>query len=95
MNKLVRVRLHISGIVQGVFFRANTESVARSLALTGWVRNLTDGRVEVVAEGPYDKITELINWCHEGPPVASVDNVEMEWEEPTGELETFETHYGH
>lgn len=94
MTKRVRVHMYISGVVQGVFFRANTENVARSLSLSGWVRNLTDGRVEVVAEGPQDRMNEFISWCHKGPPIASVDSVEMKWEMPTGEFKTFRTWYG-
>jgi acylphosphatase len=94
MSESVRVHLVISGVVQGVFFRANTEKVARSLHLTGWVRNLTDGRVEVVAEGQHDRIGEFIDWCHRGPPAASVDDVEVVWQEATGEFETFNTSYG-
>jgi acylphosphatase len=94
MNEIVRAHLYISGIVQGVFFRANTENVARSLSLAGWVRNLPDGRVEVVAEGPQDRMNQFIEWCHRGPPAASVERVEIEWETPTRELETFKTWYG-
>ena len=93
MKSPVRVHLLISGIVQGVFFRANTEKVARSLQLTGWVRNLADGRVEVVAEGAQDRIGDFIDWCHRGPPAASVDEIEVVWEEATGEFETFSTSY--
>jgi acylphosphatase len=94
MKPAVRVHLLISGIVQGVFFRANTERVARSLGLTGWVRNLADGRVEVIAEGQHDRIEEFVDWCHKGPRAASVDDVEVVWEEATGEFETFKTTYG-
>jgi acylphosphatase len=86
---MVRVHLFVSGIVQGVFFRVNTISVARSLNLNGWVKNLSDGRVEVVAEGSHAKIAEFIEWCHKGPPAASVDEVEVNWEKPTGEFTGF------
>ncbi len=93
MAEAVRVHLLISGIVQGVFFRANTETVARSLGLKGRVRNLIDGRVEVIAEGQRDKISEFVDWCHQGPPAASVDKVEVMWERATGEFKTFKTDY--
>jgi acylphosphatase len=91
MKEIVRAHLYISGIVQGVFFRSHTQEVARGLELTGWVRNLRDGRVEVAGEGPKDKIEQLIQWCHEGPPEASVNNVEIQWYDATGEFRNFET----
>jgi acylphosphatase len=91
MKEIVRAHLYVSGIVQGVFFRTNTQDVASSLGLTGWVRNLRDGRVEIVAEGLKDKIEQLIQWCRKGPPSARVDNVEVNREETTGEFENFET----
>jgi acylphosphatase len=89
LDDMVRVHLFVSGFVQGVFFRANTASVARSLGLTGWVKNLSDGRVEVVAEGLSSRISELIAWCHEGPSAASVDDVEVIWEDPSGTYTSF------
>jgi len=88
-----RVHLYISGLVQGVFFRANTKERAISLGLTGWVRNLPDGRVEVVAEGEEEKLKELVKWCHKGPPAARVKMVEVSWEEYHGEFEDFQIRY--
>ena len=93
MKEIVRAHLYISGIVQGVFFRSHTQNVAHSLDLAGWVKNLFDGRVEVVAEGPKDKVEQLIQWCHKGPPGASVDNVEVNWEGVSGEFKNFEIKY--
>ena len=93
MKEILGVHLYISGIVQGVFFRAHTQDVARSLDLTGWVRNLHDARVEVVTEGPKDKLEKLIQWCHKGPPGAAVDNVEIEWMDATNEFKDFEIRY--
>ncbi|MFN3347089.1 MAG: acylphosphatase [Candidatus Bipolaricaulaceae bacterium] len=84
-----RVHLFVSGRVQGVFFRAHTRDLAQRLGLTGFARNLPDGRVEVVAEGPEEKLQELINFCHHGPPLAHVTAVEIRWEEATGEFRTF------
>ena len=84
-----RVHLRIKGRVQGVFFRYETQSVAQRLGLVGWVRNRLDGSVEVVAEGEKEKLDELIKWCHQGPPLARVDSVEVQWEEPTGEFKNF------
>lgn len=90
MKEIKRAHLYISGIVQGVFFRSNTREVATSLHITGWVRNLRDGRVEVIAEGPKDKIDQFIQWCHRGPSGASVDTVEINWQDATGEFGSFE-----
>lgn len=93
MEKIVRAHLYISGIVQGVFFRAHTQDVANSLNLTGWVRNLHDGRVEAVVEGLDDRIEQFIKWCHKGPPGARVDNVDVHWENATGEFSNFGIKY--
>ena len=80
-----RVRVVVSGRVQGVCFRAYTQDEAKALGLSGWVRNLADGRVELVAEGPAEKVRELVTWCHRGPPWAKVDSVDVTDEEPRGE----------
>ena len=93
MKENVRIHVFISGSVQGVFFRAHTRSVAQSSDLTGWVRNLPDGRVEIIAEGRRDRADEFIRWCHKGPAMASVDNVEVNWEKVTGEFKDFEILY--
>jgi acylphosphatase len=88
---MARVRAHvwISGRVQGVFFRAHTKELADELGLTGWVRNLPDGRVEAVFEGEEDAVKEAIEWCKRGPPLASVEKVEVRYEQPTGEFKDF------
>lgn len=67
----------ISGQVQGVFYRSSTQQKAQLLGLTGWVRNLRDGRVEAVACGEDDQLARLESWLYQGPPMASVDHVEM------------------
>lgn len=72
-----RVRVLVSGRVQGVFFRATTQDVARRLGLTGWVRNLPDGRVEAVFQGAPDEVEEAVKFCHDGPPGARVGHVEV------------------
>jgi acylphosphatase len=68
-----------------VFFRATTCEVARQRGLAGWVRNLPDGRVEAVFEGPREAVQALVDWCAEGPPRAEVEHVETRWEEPHDE----------
>ena len=82
MNKLLRARVLVSGRVQGVFFRDSTREKAEALGLSGWVRNLPDGRVEAVFEGDGDRVEEIISWCETGPPDAGVQNVSTENEEP-------------
>jgi acylphosphatase len=71
-----RIRVIVTGKVQGVSFRASTASEAERLGLTGWVRNLPDGRVELEAQG--DSVEELVRWCSRGPRWASVSGVESE-----------------
>jgi acylphosphatase len=71
--------------VQGVFFRAETQSRARSLGLAGWVRNAPDGSVEAVFEGPSDRVSSMIEWCGRGPRHADVADVAVDWEEPQAE----------
>jgi acylphosphatase len=83
-----RAHVWISGRVQGVWYRANTQKQAEQRGISGWVRNLSDGRVEAVFEGPEAEIEDMIQWCHTGSPMAHVDDVEVEWEEPAG-LEGF------
>lgn len=73
---MASARFLVTGIVQGVFFRASTERRACELALTGYARNLADGRVEVVASGTPAALAALEEWLHDGPPSARVDRVE-------------------
>jgi acylphosphatase len=85
-----RLRLWVSGRVQGVFFRGAAVDEARTLALTGWVRNLIDGRVEIVAEGRRPALSALLAWAHQGPPAARVTRVEEEWAQFRGEFRAFD-----
>jgi len=78
----VRARVHVSGRVQGVGYRANTEAAATERGVDGWVRNRDDGRVEAVLEGDRETVEGMIEWCHTGSPRAEVDDVEVEYEEP-------------
>ncbi len=91
----MRVRAHvfISGRVQGVFFRSTTQEVAEELGLTGWVRNLSDGRVEAVFEGEKEKVDRAIEFCRKGPRGARVTGIEVKWEEYTGEYKDFKIRY--
>jgi acylphosphatase len=85
----LRIRLIIKGRVQGVFFRDSTRRAANKLGLFGWVRNLPDGSVETLIEGPQDKVQKLVSWCHHGPTTARVDHVQQVVEEYQGEFQTF------
>ena len=89
----IRVHLFISGMVQGVFFRATTRSEAERLGLRGWVRNLRNGGVEVVAEGEKINVEELVAWCHHGPPGAIVKKVDLQWEDYSGDYFSFSIKY--
>jgi acylphosphatase len=80
----VRQRAVVSGRVQGVFFRASTRRRADELGVTGWVRNLPDGRVELAAEGPLEAVGALLDWAGNGPPQALVTSVDVVEEPPTG-----------
>jgi len=88
MDRL-RVHVTIDGRVQGVNFRAATREQARSTGVEGWVRNLDDGRVEAVFEGPAAAVRRMITWCYGGPRPARVDRVNIDWEPPTGQEHGF------
>lgn len=77
-----RAHVFVSGTVQGVFYRANTQKEARQRDVAGWVRNLSDGRVEAVFEGKRSKVEAMVDWCREGSPDARVEDVEVTWEDP-------------
>jgi acylphosphatase len=85
-----RAHVFVAGQVQGVFFRDSTRERAEQLGLTGWVKNLPDGRVEAVFEGSPERVREMIQWCEQGPPHAAVEEVESEFEASKGDLERFE-----
>ncbi len=89
---MVKAHVFFTGRVQGVFFRAFTEKNARELGIKGWVRNLSDGRVEAVFEGPKDKVEELIYLCRYEHPHARVDSVDVEYGEVEG-LTDFKIRY--
>ena len=81
---MVRYRLLISGRVQGVFFRDTCRQLADERGVAGWVRNLPDGRVEAVFEGPAEDVRRLVDWAHRGPRLAMVHAVAIEAERPEG-----------
>jgi acylphosphatase len=77
---MVRAHLHISGIVQGVGYRYYTRREAQGLGLTGWVRNLPDGRVEAVLQGTREQVERMIGWCYRGPDEARVSDIQVAYE---------------
>jgi len=88
-----RWQLRVSGKVQGVSYRAYTEQKAGELGLTGTVKNLPGGDVEIIAEGTPDDLEALQDWCRNGPPQAMVENVSTETQAPTGEFNDFRVVY--
>ncbi len=91
MSDTFSLRLHaiIFGKVQGVFFRDSTLHTANELKLVGWVRNLPNGSVEVIAEGSHDSLESLLNFLRVGPPQAHVEQVAADWQLATSEFSSF------
>jgi len=90
-SPLTSAHVLISGTVQGVGYRLSTRDAATARGLTGWVRNLPDGRVEAMFEGPREAVEAMIRWCDAGPPAAVVNDVAVVYQEPMG-LEAFDIH---
>ena len=82
---MVQARLFISGFVQGVGFRRFVQKQAQEMSVGGWVRNLPDGRVEVLLQGERQEVEMVIDACHKGPFLAEIEEVEIEWEDVTQE----------
>ena len=89
----VRLHVWVEGKVQGVFFRDTVRQGAVGLGLAGWVRNLPDGRVEAVFEGPREACAEALDTIRAGSPPSRVDNIELAWDEAVEELSGFEVRY--
>lgn len=90
---LKRLHLYVSGRVQGVFYRARTAEKAVSFDLTGWVRNLPDGRVEALFEGDEKHLESMIEWCRRGPQRSRPEGLEIHWRDYGGEFKEFEIRY--
>jgi acylphosphatase len=89
----IRAHVIVTGKVQGVFYRAETAAKARRLNITGWVRNLADGRVEAVFEGDETNVQKIIDFCRSGPPNAYVVDLDVRRREWTGEFRNFAIRY--
>ncbi|MBG0567600.1 acylphosphatase [Actinoplanes aureus] len=88
---MIRKRVLVTGVVQGVFFRDTCRRVAGQQGVTGWVRNLPDGRVEAVFQGAPESVERLVTWCRTGPPDAQVTAVDVH-DEPPERADRFELH---
>jgi len=84
-----RAHILVQGRVQGVFFRDHTQKWASSLGVYGWVKNLANGKVEILAEGEKDRIEDLIRLVREGPPSSRVDSMDIEWSVHKGNNKDF------
>lgn len=93
MEENVRARVVISGRVQGVFFRAETQRAAERIGVHGWVRNQPDGTVAAVFEGSKQSVDQAVEWCWQGSPMSEVTDVAVNWETPSGEYNTFDITY--
>ncbi len=89
-GETARLRIIVTGRVQGVFFRHATAEQARAMGVTGWVRNLDDGSVEIIGEGKRRNLAALLGWARKGPPHARVDGVRAEWEQGRHEFTHFQ-----
>lgn len=88
-----RVHVHVSGRVQGVAFRAYTRRTAQSLNLSGWVKNLPDGRVEAVFQGRDEDVEAMVDWCRRGPALALVERLDACEEPPERGEDVFEIRF--
>ena len=86
----MQAKIYISGFVQGVGFRWFVKSNAKSRGLTGWVKNIDDGKVEILAQGAKEMIEKLIKLCEKGPFLSQVKSVKVEWEEEKEHFESFD-----
>jgi acylphosphatase len=93
MEDYVRAHLIVSGKVQGVYFRAETQRAALRIGVTGWVRNKSDGTVEAEAEGAREDVAALVDWCKNGSPLSKVDKVDVAWKDYRGASNVFEVRF--
>jgi acylphosphatase len=89
----MQAHIIIHGFVQGVGFRQFVKSTARKIGLTGWVKNTSDGRVEILVQGPKEGIEDLVVACKKGPFLSEVKSVQIEWEKETEKFKSFEINH--
>lgn len=85
----MRASIVITGLVQGIFFRATAKEIAATHSIKGWIKNLSTGRVECTVEGLKTGVEEFVRWCHQGPKGAAVKDVKVEWKQYSGEFKEF------
>lgn len=90
MAEKIRAHIFVSGRVQGVWFRQKTKQKAEKLGVFGWVKNLSDGRVEAVFEGNKQQVEQMVIWARKGPLWAKVNDIDISWEKYKGEFNFFE-----
>lgn len=88
-----RIHAIISGKVQGVTFRYHAGKLAKTLGIKGWIKNNSNGTVELIAEGEEIQLQTFLTWCHNGPQHAQVATIDAKWQEPTGEFQDFKIKY--
>ena len=93
MAEKLKAHIIVSGRVQRVHFREKTREKAEEFGVFGWVKNLSDGRVEAVFEGEKAKVEEMVKWARKGPFWAKVNGLETSWEEYQAEFSNFEIRY--
>ena len=91
MSEVSAAMVRIEGRVQGVWFRASTKEEAERLGLVGWAKNMEDGSVQALFQGPKPLVEQAISWCRIGPPLARVSDVLVEWVEPEPDRVGFRT----
>lgn len=85
----IRAEVRVHGRVQGVWFRQCTKDTAEQYGIFGWCRNNPDGSVEAVFEGEESAVKSVIEWCKDGPELARIDDLQVEWKKPTNEFDRF------
>jgi acylphosphatase len=93
MEEKKRAHIFASGKVQGVFYREGARKKAEKLGVSGWIKNLPDGRVEAVFEGNQPQVEEMIDWARKGPFWAKIEALDVAWEDFRGEFSGFEIRY--
>jgi acylphosphatase len=93
MGQKTRAHLIVSGRVQGVSFRAETQKAANRIGVYGWVRNRRDGKVEAVVEGASDDVAAMLGWCQSGSPASRVEKVDVTRQDFRGEFDAFRVRY--
>ena len=93
VEEKIRAHIHVSGRVQGVYYRETCKKKSNKLGVTGWIKNLKDGRVEAIFEGDESKVRKMVDWARGGSIWASVNALDVVWEDYKKEFLDFEIRY--